>query len=82
MIGIVVPILAIALLAFMLAINYQCSMAETIPVSYMLLTVVLYVFYLLNILLYGYYFILIVISGGGYFNPYIFKKEINNTGIY
>lgn len=75
MIGIVVPILAIALLAFMLAINYQCSMAETIPVSYMLLTVVLYVFYLLNILLYGYYFILIVISGGGILTLISLKKK-------
>lgn len=79
--GIVVPIFVIAILAFMLAIKYQCSMAETIPVSYMLLTLVLYFFYLLNILLYGYYFVLVAILGGGHFNPCIFKKEIHYTGI-
>ena len=73
--GIVVPIFVIAILAFMLAIKYQCSMAETIPVSYMLLTLVLYFFYLLNILLYGYYFVLVAILGGGILTLASLKKK-------
>lgn len=62
--GIAIPISVIGAIAFMLAIRYQCGMAETIPTSYMLITVVLYLFYLLDILIYGYYFILIIVLGG------------------
>lgn len=65
MFGLFIPILVISVLAFMLAIRYQCSMADTIPVSYMLITVVLYVFYLFNILLYGYYLVVIIVCAGG-----------------